>query len=764
MAMRKGTLEQTDSGPKLALNSNIFDLFKSIPGSPSYWRSFRSETFARMTQLGPFQLFFTLSCGEARWPEVYTSILQDKGCEIKYKDENDWDGTFESITVYDPNRCPEGLNLAEYKNRFIKNISEFMKDHFVLVTRIFDERVKSFIQKILFANKVENYSYRVEFQQRGMPHIHGVLWLKESLIKDIINENKQFDLEKVDENGNNLFIKFVDEWTTCRLPKDNIELRNQVLAVNTHLKCTASCKKKSNKCRFNFPRFPCKKTIIAKPLDSNLTEEEKTVKVEKAKVNLKIVKENLDKLTEEDDAFYENMEFDDSIHYFIENVCGIPYAEYEQALSISERGNIIILKRNVTERMVNNYNPVILKSWDANIDIQVCADNFAVITYITDYITKGDKGFTPLLKKAITETKGMSKKDRLNYVKKLYFTYKEVCVAEAAYRLIPSLTLKRSDKFTKFLQTGFKENRSCLPKKANEEDAEEKEIFEIEQREGQFYKPTSIHDQYSARPEGLEDICLAQFTACYKVCAEIGEEFFEENGEVSELKGNSTIFSSDTALPKYIKLSTLENTYMQLRQSPIIVRIHASKNKDDPHEQIFSELQLFYPWRDEENDIYSNDSMKCKEVFLNNKELIDINRQKMYPFSKAIEILSEWVNNDFERPAHLFEGIDQIAQQENDECNEEMEPLDLSELPDENENEKPTINVKKNSANLKESVKIKPIILDDPDVMAKYAQSLSYEQKVVFNEFINYCKACLVNANNGNFIVIPPTFIVTGNN
>ena len=190
-----------------------------------------------------------MSCGEARWPEVYTSILLDKGCEIKYKDENDWDGTFESITVYDPNRCPEGLNLAEYKNRFIKNISEFMKDHFVLVTRIFDERVKSFIQKILFANKVENYSYRVEFQQRGMPHIHGVLWLKESLIKDFITENKQFDLEKVDENGNNLFIKFVDEWTTCRLPKDNIELRNQVLAVNSHLKCTASCKKKSNKCR-----------------------------------------------------------------------------------------------------------------------------------------------------------------------------------------------------------------------------------------------------------------------------------------------------------------------------------------------------------------------------------------------------------------------------------------------------------------------------------------------------------------------------------
>ena len=34
------------------------------------------------------------------------------------------------------------------------------------------------------ANKdVEHYSYRIEFQVRGLPHLHGVFWLKETEAK-----------------------------------------------------------------------------------------------------------------------------------------------------------------------------------------------------------------------------------------------------------------------------------------------------------------------------------------------------------------------------------------------------------------------------------------------------------------------------------------------------------------------------------------------------------------------------------------------------
>ena len=304
LAMRKGILEQTGA-PKMVLNSNVYDLFKTIPGSPSYWRNFRNEIFARLEQLGPFHLFFTLSCGEARWPEVFVAILKDKGCEIKYDSENDWDGLEESIMIFDPKRCPKpnGLNLAEYRKKFITNVSEFMKKHFVLVTRVFDERVKNFMHNILLPHKVKHYSYRVEFQQRGMPHIHGILWLKDEIVGHLITDDKQFCINKVDDNGRNMFIDFVDQITTCKLPNDNEELLSKVLAVNCH-KCTKTCTKRSEKCRFGFPRFPSKRTLIASPIDPDLPEEVKKYKLQKATMIAKKVKQKLQELDKGMIVFY----------------------------------------------------------------------------------------------------------------------------------------------------------------------------------------------------------------------------------------------------------------------------------------------------------------------------------------------------------------------------------------------------------------------------------------------------------------------------
>ena len=62
---------------------------------------------------------------------------------------------------------------------------ELFKDYNFLITRHFDARVKSFITNILMGHgddKVpfEHYSYHVEFQARGMPHIHGVAWINKT--------------------------------------------------------------------------------------------------------------------------------------------------------------------------------------------------------------------------------------------------------------------------------------------------------------------------------------------------------------------------------------------------------------------------------------------------------------------------------------------------------------------------------------------------------------------------------------------------------
>ena len=64
-----------------------------IQGSFRYWVQKRYEIIAKIEQLGPFNLFFTLSCADKRWPENFTSILQQQGKAIKYIYNEDTDTT-----------------------------------------------------------------------------------------------------------------------------------------------------------------------------------------------------------------------------------------------------------------------------------------------------------------------------------------------------------------------------------------------------------------------------------------------------------------------------------------------------------------------------------------------------------------------------------------------------------------------------------------------------------------------------------------------
>ena len=56
--------------------------------------------------------------------------------------------------------------------------------------------------------------------------------------------------------------------------------------------------------------------------------------------------------------------------------------EYMSHISITQRGKTLILKRDFKERFVNNYNIEMMMAWNANMDIQLALDPFAVITYI----------------------------------------------------------------------------------------------------------------------------------------------------------------------------------------------------------------------------------------------------------------------------------------------------------------------------------------------------------------------------------------------
>ena len=79
----------------------------------------------------------------------------------------------------------------------------------------------------------------------------------------------------------------------------------------------------------------------------------------------------------------------------------ISYENYVMAIKKTRKhGSTVLLKRDIDETRVNNYNPEWVIPWDANHDIQPVLDFFAVITYVTDYWAKPDEGITQYLREA----------------------------------------------------------------------------------------------------------------------------------------------------------------------------------------------------------------------------------------------------------------------------------------------------------------------------------------------------------------------------
>ena len=729
-----------DGKDELKSNKAI-DVFKDIPGTPSYWKKVRNDLFARMEQLGPFHFFFTLSCAEMKWPEVTTSILHTLGNKISY--EPGWENDEAKIKIDD-------MPLPEYKEREIRNKSEFFRKHFFLITRIFDNKVKAFINLLKSTGQVENYTYRIEFQLRGMPHLHGVFWLKEDEIKPCKDDNGDYIDEKV--------VELIDRWTTCSLDSGDKRIDKLVEDVNVHGHTNTCYKGNSVDCRFNFPKLPSRRTLIAYPISQDLNQEEQKAKLKKAKEILNKVKNRLQEMSDEDIEQMEN-----SLDIFLKHL-DVDMEAYEEALGISERGKIIVLKRTLKERNVNNYNKEFMLAWRANLDIQFCYDGFAIVTYLTDYITKADAGVTKAMQQATTESKGCDDLERLNNIKRAYFTHRQVSAAEAVYRLTDGMSLSASSVKSKFVATGFHENRSGFYRKINgpsddvindyddvdidmecDQNFEEKSSsINIPGREGKFQRVAEIHDKYAKRPDFLENMCLAQFATLYTHSTKPANLIFHDG--VSQEKGRHNLFGTNIKVPKHIELKS--RGYMQARNFPFIMRIHSSKKKRGD-EGKYSELLLYFPWRNE---------AELRENFNNtyneNYETIKANKHQIYPNANMVDEMRDILeNNEDTRPRHLCEIIDAAGEQENLDNEALMEPLDTSELPEE---DPAPINVKS------VGLLFRRVEVDEDDVMLKKARSLSFEQRIVFDQILKFCKAILRSKRGATRKINPPNIIVTG--
>jgi hypothetical protein len=180
---------------------------------------------------------------------------------------------------------------------------------------------------------------------------------------------------------------------------------------------------------------------------------------------------------------------------------------------------------------------------------------------------------------------------------------------------------------------------------------------------------------------------------------------------------------------------------MRLRGFPSVLRIHSSKKKEG-HEQYFSELMLFYPWRNEIEDLFRCYPEHCIAFYHIKKETIDINRKGMFPCESTMDLLDSDINLEDLRPTHIYETLDSQREQEND------DDANVGAIDD------PEFATMIYSGDLKEEnvvheeFKYRKICLPNQEELLFLARQLVEEQMRVLTEIVTYCKG-IVRARKG---------------
>ncbi|XP_062609123.1 uncharacterized protein LOC134270887 [Saccostrea cucullata] len=524
---------------KLLRNDDALRFMQPIRGTPSYWQAAQKDLFAMLRQIGIPTWFCSFSAAEFRWNTTIDAILRQQ-CDDRHAEDLDW-----------------------------TEKSEVLRSNPVTVARMFEHRFHVFLHDVIMSpsepiGKVIDYFQRVEFQQRGSPHMHCLFWIEGA--------------PKLDEDGEDAVCEFIDRYVTCEIPSESedAELRKIVQDVQQHSKKhSQSCRKKGTDCRFNFPRPPSKKTFLAKPRNfEEDTENESNgnlvLKRNDAKAILQKVWENIQDPTQNlssTEIFYK---------------LGISQELFEDAYSIITSKQTIVLQREPSEAWTNQYNPCLLKSWDANLDIQYVLDPFSCIVYIISYISKSEREMGMLLKQTKNEAEegNLSARQTMKKIGSAYLHHREVSAQEAVYRVC-NLKMKECSRKVTFIPVG--ENPTRLSKPLHQMNKSKEMAGDDDDDEDDIWM-TNIVERYENRPKLQEfaDMCLATICADYRVLAksQVPSNLREGIFELQNGKG-------------YIQKRT--------RTKPAIIRFPRFNKEKMPEKFYQSILQLFLPyWKEDQ--------------------------------------------------------------------------------------------------------------------------------------------------------------------
>ena len=177
-------------------------------------------------------------------------------------------------------------------------------------------------------------------------------------------------------------------------------------------------------------------------------------------------------------------------------------------------GKMYNLPRSPEEIRINNYNPLLLMLWKANMDLQYVGESsLAIAQYVTGYMTKAEKGNMQDLWQEVSSHSSIYSRLWSFGIRSL--SSREVGLYEASDRLLGDYLCEKSTTI-RWIDVSPSHNRKRRLKNHST-------LVEIRERDPQstdIFEDNLIDNYYPEQPDDMEEVCLYDFVAEYEKCGE----------------------------------------------------------------------------------------------------------------------------------------------------------------------------------------------------------------------------------------------------
>ena len=132
------------------------------------------------------------------------------------------------------------------------------------MARHFQHKGEVFFKEIIRngpLGKTKYYAIHNKFQEKGSPHVYSFIWI--------------FNVPNIENEAP--YTEFIEKTINAKLPNhlNSLELLELVDTYQVHARSRTPWKYNKNECPFCYGWYFTEKTIIAKPLDSKFSNDEK---------------------------------------------------------------------------------------------------------------------------------------------------------------------------------------------------------------------------------------------------------------------------------------------------------------------------------------------------------------------------------------------------------------------------------------------------------------------------------------------------------